>query len=194
MGSSKEPAAPRCRRSIVRPRAAASLGALLLALSVAGRSQAQTEPAPPLVPPSVPPESPPPAADEGFSALTTTGLVVFTVGYLPALIVGSVAAALAELEEDDDGRTSAPSSSGRAQPEEFMPLLVPVAGPLITGALIDPTEAQWALLIASTVTQAAGLTLALIGFATEDDSPSQAGLQLSPIFVGDAGLGLAGRF
>ncbi|MCA9622280.1 MAG: hypothetical protein KC731_24820 [Myxococcales bacterium] len=85
----------------------------------------------------------------------TTGAVIFVSGYAVPFGVGALAGALADSDD-----TWAP----------LVPLLVPVGGPLITGALYDTPAPTWALLGADAGIQAVGLiTLAVGAMMDEPD-------------------------
>lgn len=123
-------------------------------------------------------------SDDGVA---TAGLIIFAIGYVPAFVVGIVAAAAEEDDVDDEHDL-----------EALVPLLLPVAGPPITGALVDASEGTWTVLLVDTAIQALGLIILGVGLAAEDDGHSAAGPIVLPYVAGDGkrslSLGVQGRF
>lgn len=142
----------------------------------------------------VPSEPSEPSEAGPMDPLLISGLTIFLVSYVPALVTGLVAGAIAG--EDDDGELNEDSGA-----IDYVPLILPVAGPAITGALVPANDAGWALLGTTSGLQALGIVLLAIG-ATRDDPSSDPSLavvdSLWPVLLGDGrsslGLGATGRF
>jgi hypothetical protein len=95
------------------------------------------------------------------SPLSKIGAGVFGVSYGIPLLIG-IGAAIAS-----DSDTS-------YQP--YMALMVPFGGPLITGALVDASDAGWGLLGVTSGAQVLGLAMIAVGLATAEapESPVRA--------------------
>jgi len=112
------------------------------------------------------------------TALMASGGAIFLLGYIPCVIAGALAEA--EVEDADE------DYEGDA--ESYLPMFLPIAGPPITGALVDASDAGWGALLALAGAQVVGLTMFIVGVAIDPDEPSPS-VALYPLIPTDGRLG-----
>lgn len=99
---------------------------------------------------------PPPADAPSYGdPVMHAGIGIFGASYTVPFLTGLVAALIAE-----DNPDAAP----------LIPLMLPVAGPLITGAIYEASPGVWGLLGATSGVQALGLLILAVGASMDSDA------------------------
>lgn len=132
-------------------------------------------------------------AEEGNTALVAVGAPLFGGLYLITLMAGTVG--YDEADQDQENAYPGQTFDADENPDNWIPLFFPIAGPFIAMGTLEPRAPAYIPLILDGLGQTAGLVMFIVGLAVKDkvlvrNDVAKPKIEVAPL-VGANGSGVA---